>query len=70
MAENSLPPQDDKSTCHSECYILVIVFCVGEIRKNCTLFPYYVQQVYCMENTVQWLANTAQWAVQRCQESN
>ena len=23
-----------------------------------------------MENTVQWLANTARWTVQRCQESN
>ena len=36
-------------------------------RKNCTVFS-ILEQVYCME--IQWLANTAQWAVQRYQESD
>ena len=44
------------------------VFCVGEIKEKTVLSVF---SVLCyMENTVQWLANTAQWAVQRCQEYN
>ena len=37
--------------------------------KNCIVFS-ILQQVCCMENTVQWLANTSQLTVQSCQESN
>ena len=39
--------------------LYVIVFCVGEIKEKTVLYFTILEQVCCMENTVQWLANTA-----------
>ena len=47
----------------------LIVFCVGEIKEK-LYFIFHTRASVLYGNTVQWLANTAQWTVQRCQESN
>ena len=38
-------------------HIYYIVFCMGEIKEK----TFILEQVCCMENTVQWLENTVQW---------